>query len=481
MLIIPADSRYSKNSSAFVTWLLVMLNVLIYIGFQINDQVVQAEALEYYLQSDLPKLEIKPYLKHLNTPERAEDYNHFQEILENGRGANIAPILFTMQADSAFLRKLHGDQVITPEHQDYDHWKLQRRKFDSLYSKSFTFSYVLKPDQPSVITLVSHMFMHGSIDHLIGNMVFLALIGPLVELALGPALFAFAYLVTGLCAAAMFISLNMGQATSVLGASGAIAGVMGMFAFLFGLRKVRFFYTIFVYFGFVLLPAIFVFPYWFLWEWLQYILNDGSNVAYEAHAGGLLGGAAIGGMANLAKGRQHHERIDKPLEDDGWETDFRQAVTDMRALNLQKADRSFLALHKRKPEDLRPLLQLYRITCLLPPSPLLHQRAEMLLRRLPDDRYSEDQRQLMAVFDEYFKRSPEVKLSMELLLGLAAYFARQNGILRFDEVLKALLQAGCNDRRLGEALKHLTSRSGLPPRKRQHYRVLEKRFFPSQA
>lgn len=478
MIIIPADSRYSKNSRAFVTWALVALNCLIFFGVQISDSFVQNAAMEYYIKSDLPGLEIPGYLSHLKDSNRKEAYEEYRQMAEDNV---VGPIVYTMQSDPGFLRRLHAGEIVTPDNARYAEWQSQRSEFETLYARSFTFSYVLKPDDPRPVTLLSHMFMHGSVDHLIGNMVFLALIGPLVELALGPWLFALAYLVTGLCAAGVFTLLNAGEATSILGASGAIAGVMGMFAFLFGMRRVRFFYTVLFYFGFITLPAVAVFPYWFVWEWLQFFLSEGSNVAFEAHGGGLLGGAIVGGAALLLKGQQNQARIDKPVEDDAWEQDFLQAMEQMRQLNLRQADTAFLRLQRRRPGEIRPLLQLYRISCLLPPSPLRYQRAETLFARLPGLETAEDKKLLLKIFDSYLDENDPAQLSTDLLLSLSLYFAAEKAIVRFDNAIKPLLKSGCRDPRLGQALRQLLASNGLTAQKRKNYRILADRFFPLQA
>ena len=100
--------------------------------------------------------------------------------------------------------------------------------------------------------------------------------------------FLLAYVFSGACAGALFLSLN-GQA--LVGASGAIAGAMAMVAVLYGTRKVPVFYWLFVYFNTARVPALLLLPVWLVIEAVQWALSPGSRVAYTAHIGGFLAGA----------------------------------------------------------------------------------------------------------------------------------------------------------------------------------------------
>ena len=84
-------------------------------------------------------------------------------------------------------------------------------------------------------------FMHGGFGHLFGNMLVLFLVGFLVESVIGKGLYAFAYFVAIFGSALMYSVTSPG--TSCLGASGAIAGVMGLYSVIFGFRKIDFFYS----------------------------------------------------------------------------------------------------------------------------------------------------------------------------------------------------------------------------------------------
>ncbi len=129
------------------------------------------------------------------------------------------------------------------------------------------------------------MFLHGGGLHLFGNMWFLWIFGNNVEEAFGTIGFIVFYLFTGLVATAAFVATNTTETTPLVGASGAIAGVLGAYLVLFPRHRV----LSLVFLFFVPVPAMFFLGIWFL---SQFAIAD-MNVAWQAHVGGFLAGLAI--------------------------------------------------------------------------------------------------------------------------------------------------------------------------------------------
>jgi membrane associated rhomboid family serine protease len=155
-----------------------------------------------------------------------------------------------------------------------------------------TIRWGLIPNEPSLVTLLSSQFMHGDWFHLLGNMLFLIMFGIAMERHWGARRFLPAYLLCGIGAGLLFIASAPNSGIPLVGASGAISGLMGLFAGTFRLRKLEFFYTLGFFFGSFRAPALVLFPVWLGWELIQAATMN-SNVAYMAHAGGLLTGLAL--------------------------------------------------------------------------------------------------------------------------------------------------------------------------------------------
>ncbi len=150
--------------------------------------------------------------------------------------------------------------------------------------------------EPNPLSLFSSMFMHGGWFHIIGNMWFLWVFGDNVEDEMGPVRFAIFYLTCGLAAAFAQIVTNPGSLIPMVGASGAIGGVMGGYALLFPRVRVNLLIILGFYVTTVAVPAIFMLGYWFLLQLLQGLPALGTErggVAFWAHVGGFVAGLAL--------------------------------------------------------------------------------------------------------------------------------------------------------------------------------------------
>jgi membrane associated rhomboid family serine protease len=149
----------------------------------------------------------------------------------------------------------------------------------------------LFPDKHPYLSVLFSMFFHGSILHLAGNMLFLWIFGNNIEDRLGKVGYLIFYLVTGFVAAAAHILTQPDSIIPVVGASGAIAGVMGAYLVFFPRARVLTILPLFIFIQFIYLPAYVVLIIWF---GLQFLTNVDSGVAVMAHIGGFVSGAAIG-------------------------------------------------------------------------------------------------------------------------------------------------------------------------------------------
>ena len=167
---------------------------------------------------------------------------------------------------------------------------------------------------PTWVTIFTSMFMHGSLLHLGGNMLFLWIFGNNIEDSMSKPRYIAFYLLGGIAALAAQIAVGSNAAIPTVGASGAIAGVLGGYALLYPRARVVTVIFIIIFFTFVELPALVVLGLWILIQVL-YGLSDiaqpvgtGGGVAYFAHIGGFLFGLlAIRLVANDV-----HEDYERP-------------------------------------------------------------------------------------------------------------------------------------------------------------------------
>jgi membrane associated rhomboid family serine protease len=169
------------------------------------------------------------------------------------------------------------------------------------------------PDQPpTFVTPFTAMFMHGGLLHLGGNMLFLWIFGNNVEDAMGPVKFVVFYLLGGIAALLLQIVFDPNSDVPTLGASGAIAGVLGGYLLLF--PKARVVTVIFIVFFFTILelPALLVLGLWFLQQAVFAAMDlggSGGGVAYFAHVGGFVFGLAA--IRLFASRKRVDEQLDR--------------------------------------------------------------------------------------------------------------------------------------------------------------------------
>jgi membrane associated rhomboid family serine protease len=159
----------------------------------------------------------------------------------------------------------------------------------------YTFIHGYKPGAPSVGDLFYSIFLHGGFLHLAGNMLFLWIYGDNVEHRLGRLGYLLTYLSTGAMATLFFSVLAGPSMTPLVGASGAISGILGIYFLLFPRNKVKVFIALIPFYVDVLLiPSRLVLGFFLLIDnLLPVLINHQSSVAYGAHIGGFLGGIGI--------------------------------------------------------------------------------------------------------------------------------------------------------------------------------------------
>ena len=156
---------------------------------------------------------------------------------------------------------------------------------------------------PEIYTLITSQFLHGGLIHISGNMLFLWIFGDNVEESLGHVKFLIFYLGCGLLAALTHWFFAMESTIPTVGASGAIAGIMGAYLLKYPRAKI-------IIFPFVTdtIPAVFFLGFWFVYQAFRGVLSLGlpettSGSAYWAHAGGFIFGAILAPMLGLFRDR----------------------------------------------------------------------------------------------------------------------------------------------------------------------------------
>ncbi|HET9484131.1 MAG TPA: rhomboid family intramembrane serine protease, partial [Xanthomonadales bacterium] len=321
------------------------------------------------------------------------------QILDHAEEPLRSELAFqAVQGDPDFVAAVARRDAVPRAHPEHARWVQLRGKLDAIWSSSFTQRFLLKYDDVEAKRLFGAMFLHGDAGHLIGNMVFLALLGLLVEGALGPRLFLAVYLLGGLGGSLLSVVRHLGEAGGALGASGAIAALMGAYCVVWGLRKVRFFYWFFVVFDYVKAPALVLLPAWLGWELVNMWLNPGAGIGFDAHAGGIMAGALLAlGVRKL--GWERRDFLDEDVQRDA-EAELRErAFGHYGRLEFARARPLLAELLALRPGDFDAAFALYRSWRPEPARDEFHEAARRVLAH-PAPAGAEAAR-IREVFDDY--------------------------------------------------------------------------------
>ncbi len=449
MIILPVYGRIERRHLPLITLLLVIVNCVVFWGPQRDDAEALQGALAFYLAANLGAIEMPLYRDYLAQRTAAPPSVRAAGAAEAER-ASDPDLVFEAYSHGDFVAELPARVAAAVPAETYAQWQGQHAEFTARLAKVTWFTYGLRPAYATPTTLLTHMFLHGGMDHLLGNMVFLVLVGYVVELILGGLTFFVCYLAAGLIAGGFDLLFNGASITTGIGASGAISGVMGMYVMLFGWRRINFFYHVLFYFNYVKLPALVVLPVWIGYQVLEMFLDSASHINYLAHAGGLCGGALIGMLFKSRLGGANREVLDAHANRERREAgdvDIARLLADMK---YEKAAAAIL----RQPEWFtRPNLfsqlaaAMRNIDNVIIGRKILAAALNVAVR----DRHAVKQKQVIfsAFVEKYGALPREV---MPRLGQIALQFAAAGHTDDAESIVELLLGAGVKDVSLAEAI-----------------------------
>lgn len=483
MLIVPVENRPNWKNPPLATLLLIVINALVFFLYQGKDPERIERAAQWYAESGLLERERQPFLDYLGKTDR-ELLRQFGPDVEDAalppqHVAGRRQVQFEHAAfDPAFGRALHrqldGDAQ----------WRDERAGFEALVAEVSGPAYAFNAREARPVTWITSMFLHADLMHLVGNMVFLFLFGFALEIAIGRGAFLLLYLCSGLGGTLLYWASVVGTDQSVLGASGAVSGLMGMYIALYGMRRIGFFYHVIFFTGQLRAPALILLPVWVGYElWGAYRAVD--NVAYWAHTGGLLFGfvlLALWMRGGLKVNRDYVEKIDHDAPVKAALARIQDLVVAMKRDAARQAAQALVNAH---PRDARAWRSLYGVEKIAPASREYHLAVHTLFKQ---SGVAAREPGLQAVIEEvahdYIRiggDTPALTESVSLLL--AQRLARVEHLKPFACVVERLLALGSRHEAMPTILQvaaNLSARAGQPAQA-QHYRAQLQERFPGSA
>jgi membrane associated rhomboid family serine protease len=426
MLIIPIEQKLDPTRPPVATLLLIVLNLLVFFGYQAGDVAQIEKIAAYYEASGLYEYEAPVYAEFLRAddPDLLED---FQELEAAQAGMQIA-------TDPEFAHYLHskhfmGSGIALD-------WMDARRVLDAQIAELSFMRYGFIPADFSVVDMLVSMFLHGDLGHLLGNMLFLFIFGFSLEAALGRRWYLSIYLLSGIAGSLLTWIIMHNSHIPTVGASGAIFGLLGMYLGLYGMKKIKFFCTVGFYARNFTAPALVLLPYWLLIElYAQFTVRD--NVAHFVHLGGLLAGFAC-----VYWGKQRWIKIDQGYVDkiDAGEP-YRQLydkfLRQLEHVELSQAKRSLQELLTMHPGDKRLLRHQFDLNKLKPANEAFETVAKQLF--VSHDLLPGDKTWLHRALNEYEQLSKtHVALDAAGRTNLCNFFLRAEDFAAVNKQIVAL-------------------------------------------
>lgn len=383
MLIIPAERRLDWRRPPIVTLLLILVNVAIFFGYQRHDGELWRQALDYYLQQELHLLEAPEYRDYLERrirlgqDSRSERPQLLEELIQEQNHLAVSALILS---DRDFTVYLHQEAHRFWHEETFSRWQEQRSHIDETWLNHVSsFRFGLIPADVGLDDLVVYQFLHGNFAHLLGNMIFLFLLGFAVEATLGKFRYLLSYLACGAISGLFYSLIEGGSHIPLVGASGAISGLMGIYVTTYRLQKIRFFFWAGVYFNYFRAPALWLLPVWLGKELLDYWQQHSSNVAYMAHAGGLIAGCALTIAMSRWSPVSTEVEEDEDAENLAFRREYNAALEAVSQVNLDQARTRFRRLVEQHPDKPGLLEHLYHLEKLEPGKPAYIECADRLI------------------------------------------------------------------------------------------------------
>ncbi|WP_281646501.1 rhomboid family intramembrane serine protease [Parendozoicomonas sp. Alg238-R29] len=447
MLIFPVEQKPDWRRPPLVTLFLILANCLIFIFYQLPDDGRTEKALQAYKDSGLYTQEQDIYLRHI----RFDPWKR-AALMEARDDGNNETVMVHLLHDLSFDESLREREGFASSE-----WETKRLEVEGLRNQISYIRFGYKPSDPSIIDAFVSTFLHGGFGHLFGNMLFLFIFGFGLEASLGRKAYLGVYLTTGYTAVGLYQLAEWNSFSFGVGASGAIAGLMGAYLAVYGLKRIRFFTTLGFYFNTITAPAVVVFPFWLGKEILNGLFGT-EGINYWAHAGGLAGGFAIvwwlksRGLKIAETALTDEEQI---VTETPYQRERRILEGYMSDLQLFKAIELCQRLMQKYPGDKYLLNVAWNLFEGLPDHAMYEQVVTSILELPPNEG---DKATIARVYGSYRKTTGRMPADDEVSLSLLERFLDSQWKEYCVELTEHLVSQHCSDERFQSVVETMARR-----------------------
>lgn len=324
------------------------------------------------LQQEMARIETRVVAEELYRgfakPKNKSQFDLFEGLAR--RGNSFAQRKALLEQEQRLIQEFRAGTLTAADQPDFLRYQRLQKRLEATKRKIPTFLLSYVPARDGLLRMLTSMFAHSGWLHLVGNMWFLYLVGCNLEDRWGRGGFLAFYLLSGVVATLTFTSLHAESNVGLVGASGAVAGAMGAFGVCFAHTRVRMLYAyvlmIYPRWGTFSMRAFFVVGLWALEQLLMtWFEASGARlqVAYSAHAGGLVYGVAVAVWLRRSGVDARLGALIGETVEQGWEADPRMetALSHVRAERDVEAIAVLVDLARSDPTNEEARLELFAL------------------------------------------------------------------------------------------------------------------------
>ncbi|WP_317933331.1 rhomboid family intramembrane serine protease [Halioxenophilus sp. WMMB6] len=472
MVILPTEKKIDWHRPPLVVLALLVINLVVFLFSHSHDQRAFKAALDYYQASELPDWEWPAFQ---NFAMKAGDTTEaeLQERWQNWPDEVLAEMAF----DPEFDRYIDSTiQFYATNNRQELTWSEQRSALRKQVNSLSYRAFGLDTSHLSLVDLISHQFLHGGWMHLIGNMVFLFICGFAVEASLGSRRFLLFYLLGGIGGGLFFYLTNLfsDETSYLVGASGAISAVMAMYVTLFRLKKIEFFYWAFVVVGYFRAPALWLLPLYIVIELIQWLANDGANIAYTAHVGGFSTGFLL--VWYLMRWQQESINTDYLEEDQSVDQEAQALDKVYRAIADYQFERALALLDAMLAQSSHDATRLWKIKLNLVNALGGESKAEFLEECIRQNRKFERLDESIEQWWRTLTEAQRMQIEKPILAQIGMRFLDIDHYKQSEAILNYLFDQGFREAiiaKLARRLAHYYERQGVINKKAEYTQLAD--------
>ncbi len=443
IILEPPNKKLGRNFFPFGLVLLATMLALVFLTIQINDNKYRNEVINYYFHNNLDKIEFPLYIKFMRKNMRNEYYYTGLENIKNQKVTELE-MYWMLSTDPFFQECLDNEQCLSPNTLTYLDWQDKRREYLHLLDKISFFKYGFKPADPSVLNIFSSLVINADLYQFVMNILFLIVVCAVIEEKIGLIGLLLSYALCGLSMTSIYSLIVPFSLVPISGASGGVAGLIGMMLVYSKFNKAQLLYFNFHEFRTTKIQSLYFLILWLAIQSILVYFTSFDIVDFISQNVALMVGILLAFVLNnLSTNKISIKR--KRFEKGGdLQVRLKAAVNEISLMNYAEAKKILYPLLDEYPTNKEVLLQLFNIVKSNPASEEYHNISQKIF--LIKDSSRSTVTMINLVFKNYVRRAqPTIRFDVNTFMSLLQRFRKAGFYEDAEKILKVLIKHSSSD------------------------------------